>query len=304
MNAILPAGSFDLTAARFDTYVARAFASTSATRHMRDRLIERVYAGTLDPLLLRARDGLGAVSEATEYKAALNVIDFAFEALVLPGLSARQASSYFAAVENTLRLSEASGLDGPGPLWLDTVHHACVFSVLFQMAVLIGRRRRIDRIILLHQGQRPEPRLELFANVIRKAHGMALLRVPLHGRWFHELARLTTPGTMVVYLTDMPPEALDRTAESRRGLSRLDLYGAPGITLSLDTLSGSATFAQRLGATHLVLDYPEPDRIRVLPYSGATAARCPIESWIFWPLLSARTEPTPSAVTDRSHAPP
>lgn len=292
MNAIAPASFSDLVADRFDTYVASAFASTKAKRHMRDRLIERVHAGAMDPMLLRARHGLAAVSEAVERKAALNIIDFAFESLVLSSLSVAQAASYFAAVENTLRLSEASGLDGPGPLWVDTVHHTCVFSVLFQLAAFIGRHRSVDRVVLLHQGQRPEPRLGVVANLIRKVHGMALVRVPLQGRWFHDVVRLTTPSTAIYYLTDMPPEAFGRTAGLRRGLSRLDLYGAPDISLGIDTLSGSATFARRLGATHAVLDYPERDRIRVRPYAAAGAARCPIEDWIFWPLLGAKTRPS------------
>lgn len=302
MNAIAPAGAFDLTAAdRFDTHVARAFASTTVARHVRDRLIERVHAGELDYLLLRARDGMAGVSGDTERRAALNVIDFAFEALVLPNLSVAQAASYLAAVENTHRLEEASGLDGPGPLWVDTVHHACVFSVLFQMAVSILRHRGLDRAVLLHQGQRPEPRLDLVGNLLRRLHGREFVRVPLHGQWFRELARVATPKTAVFYMTDMPPAALGRTAEPRRGLSRLVLHDGPGFSFPVETLSGSATFARRLGATHLVLDYPEPGRIRVRPHDAATVTRCPIQDWIFWPLLGAGTRsPVPANL---SHAP-
>ncbi|WP_163468499.1 hypothetical protein, partial [Klebsiella michiganensis] len=70
--------------------------------------------------------------------------------LVLPGLSVAQATAYLRAVETSLSQVEAEGLDAPGPLWIDTLHHACVFSVLFQLAAHLRRRRGCDRIVLLH----------------------------------------------------------------------------------------------------------------------------------------------------------
>lgn len=285
MNALAPIGQFDLTEKRFDTHVTRAFASTSQTRHMRDRLIADLHAGAFDEMLLRARTGLPALSDASERRAALNVIDYAFEPLVVPSLSVTQATAYFAAVEDSLVVSEAAGLDGPGPLWLDTVHHVCVFSVLFRMAVHLGSRRGCNRIVLLHQGQRPEPRLVLVANVLRRVHGIALVLLPLRNRWFFELVRLTTPDTVIFALADMPPEAFGRRLAAGRGGTRLELHAEPDLSLRVETISGSSVFARRLGAAQMVLDYPQADRVRIRPWDGTGTVRCPLEDWVFWPLL-------------------
>jgi hypothetical protein len=145
VNAITPPHSFDLAADRFDTLVANAFAANRASRHVRDDLIAQVDGDRLDHMLLRARSGVVALADAVNRKAALNIIDFAFEPLVMQGMSTDQAMWYLGAVENTLQFHEARGLDGFGPLWVDTVHHVCVFSVLFQLAAFLGRTRGSSR---------------------------------------------------------------------------------------------------------------------------------------------------------------
>jgi len=273
---------------RFDEAVAAAFAGAGATRHVRDRLIERVHAGGFDRMLLRSGANLPELPVAVERRAAVNSIDFAFEPLVLPGLSVAQATAYLRAVETSLSQVEAEGLDAPGPLWIDTLHHACVFSVLFQLAAHLRRRRGCDRIVLLHQGVRPEPRLDLCANLLARVHGIELVRLKLRPGWFPALARLLGPGSAVFYLTDMPRETLAPAARVRRGgMSRLELDAGGGTLRSVETVSGSAAFARRLGASHLALDYPGPGRVRIAPHDAARPARCPIEDWVFWPVLTA-----------------
>lgn len=288
MNAVSPARTF-AAQARFDTVVAEAFAATRTTRHARDRLIARLHRGAYDGLLLRQAEGFSALPEASERRAALNAIDFAFEPLVLGSLSVAQADAYFAGIEAVLRVGPAEGLDRPGPLWLDTVHHACVFSVLYRMAAFLKARRRIGTVVLLHQGLRPEPRLGLAANVLARMHGVALHLLPLRGHWFAELARRATPDLAVFSLCDMPREALG-PIPARRLRARLDLHAGPGLRRGVETVSGSEVFARRLGAAHLVLDYPSRDRIRVRPHDGGPAL-CPVEDWVFWPVLVARGRP-------------
>jgi hypothetical protein len=288
VNAITPSSAFDLTPDRFDTFVASAFAGSRASRHVRDRLIAQVDGGLLDHMLLRARSGL-ALSNEVNRKAALNIIDFAFEPLVLQGMSADQTVRYLGAVENTLRVHEARGLDGFGPLWVDTIHHVCVFSVLFQLAAFLGKSRRFSQAVLLHQGQRPEPRLRIVVDLLRRAHGVTLVLLPLQGHWFPRLARLITPATVIFYLTDMPPEAFPQAARRQRGRSRLLLTHEPGVALQVETVSGSQIFARRLGATRVMLDYPSTDSVRIRPVGAdeSTASLCPLEDWVFWPLLGA-----------------
>lgn len=285
MNALAPARTFAVQA-RFDALVAEAFASDKAARHVRDRLIARLHRGAYDGLLLRRAEGFSAIPRAVERRAALNAIDFAFEPLVLASLSVSQADAYFAGIEAVLRVGQAQGLDRPGPLWLDTVHHACVFSVLYRMATFLKARCGIADIVLLHQGMRPEPRLGIAAKVLARIHGVRLHLLPLRGDWFGELARRATPQTAIFSLCDMPREAFG-AAPPRRALSRIELHAGPDARRTVETVSGSHLFARRLGAAHLVLDYPGRGTIRLRPHDGGPAL-CPVEDWVFWPVLVAR----------------
>ncbi|MCP3418615.1 hypothetical protein NLM16_31350 [Bradyrhizobium brasilense] len=287
MNAIIPTRAFDLTADRFDSFVSSAFAASRESRHVRDRLIAQVDDGRLDHMLLRARSGVVGLSDKINRKAALNVIDFAFESIVMQNMSTDQAIRYLGAVENMLHIREARGLDPDGPLWVDTVHHVCVFSVLFQLAVFVDKNRKGGQMVLLHQGQRPEPRLRIVADLLRRAHGVTLILQPLQGNWFARLRRLTTPDTVIYYLTDMPLEAFPQATRRERGRSRLLLTLGQGPVLQVETVSGSQSFARRLEARRIVLDYPSSDSLRIRPIGADEAAVsiCPLEDWLFWPLL-------------------
>jgi hypothetical protein len=292
VNAITPARAFDLSAERFDRLVADTFAASKTSRHVRDRLIAQVDEGRLDHMLLRARSGVMTLPDAVVRKAALNIIDFTFEPIVLQGMSMDQAMRYLGAVENTLHIREARGLDQFGPLWVDTVHHVCVFSVLFQLAAFLGKNGRFRQVILLHQGQRPEPRLRIITDLLRRAHGVALVLLQLQGQWFSRLARLTTPSTAIFYLTDMPPEAFPQAAKRQRSRSRLLLGHGQGAALEVETICGSHSFARRLGAARIVLDYPSTDSVRIRPMGAdePTTSLCPLEDWVFWPLLGDATQ--------------
>lgn len=280
MNAPAPVEA--LRTERFDTLIARALAA-KPHRHTRDRLIAEVDDGRHDGLLLRAAEGLSELPEAEERRAAINSIDFAFEPLVLPSLSPAQVQTYFAAIERSVRVSDVSGLDRPGPLWVDTVHHACVFSVLFRFAVGLRQTRPCDRIVLLHQGTRPEPRLGIVANLAARLLGVQPVSLPLRGSWLHDLAGLATPQTLIFSMADMP--AIASSVPSRRRPAQVELYAGDGIRRRVNVVAGSAVFAQRLGANHLVLDYPQPELIRLAPFDPERPPACPLVDWVFWPIL-------------------
>lgn len=158
-------------------------------------------------------------------------------------------------------------------------------------------------MVLLHQGQRPEPRLRIIADLLRRAHGIALVLLPLQGHWLPRLARLTTPDTIIYYLTDMPPEAFAQAViRKERGRTRLLLTHGPRAALQVETISGSQSFARRLGATRIVLDYPSPDsvRIRSAGVDEAITPLCPLEDWVFWPLLGVAQQQA-AALDDFAH---
>ncbi|WP_088348660.1 MULTISPECIES: hypothetical protein [Rhodomicrobium] len=281
-----PAYAFNTNQDRFDVHVMSALADEGRARHVRDRLIAQVRDGRLDHFLLKRLDGFDDFSYAANEKAAVNIIDFHFEPLVLRSMNDAQVNAYFCAIETALKITEASGLDEGGPLWVDTVHHSCVWSVLYVLSIYLMRQRGYRRLVLLHQGQRPEPRLAVVARVLQRVHGAETGQIQLQGNWFSKLAQVTTPDTAVFYLTDMPQEASQRAAPKQRTMSTIQLDGRPSAPIRLQTLSGSGSFARRLRASHVVVDYPGRDAARIRPYDPANpVSRCPLEDWAFWPLL-------------------
>lgn len=289
MNTMVPGYAFNLAPERFDTHVTSVLGGTRVTRHARDRLIAEVRGGRFDHLLLKRLAGLEGLPDAVNERAAINIIDFHFEPIVLKGMSGEQVATYFQSVEKTLSIGEAAGIDGDGPLWIDSVHHACIFSVLYQLALYLVLRRGYTQLVLLHQGQRPEPRLGIIGKLLRQFCRIEPVFMQLRGAWFPKLAKMTTPQTAIFYLTDMPPEVAQRGMARERGLSHLQLFAPPNFAIELSTLSGSGAFARRLKATHIVVEYPRPDRIRIRPYDAEKpTALCPLEDWVFWPLLDVR----------------
>lgn len=83
-------------------------------------------------------------------------------------------------------------------------------------------------------------------------------------------------------MADMP--AIASSVSSRRRPAQVELYAGDGIRRRVDVVSGSAVFAQRLGANHLVLDYPQPDLIRLAPFDPERPPACPLVDWVFWPI--------------------
>ncbi|KAI94900.1 hypothetical protein T281_08415 [Rhodomicrobium udaipurense JA643] len=286
MTHMPPRYAFNLTPDRFDTHVMSVFEDTAQSRFNRDRLLADVQGGRYDDMLPRSLGGLERLSDEANVKAAQNVIDFHFEPIVLATMPVPQARDYFHALERVMTLKSTAPLDEGGPLWIDCLHHACVFSALFQIGTHLIRQRGYRRTVLLHQGQRPEPRLAVIANVLQKYHGMRPDYIRLTGNWFFTLSQLVTPDTAIFYLADMPIEVSSRKAPRERQPTLLQLDVAPDFAVRLETLSASATLAKRLGATHLVLDFPGSGQIAIRAYDPAAPMRCPFEEWVFWPAVA------------------
>ena len=71
------------------------------------------------------------------------------------------------------------------------------------------------------------------------------------------------------------------------GVYRCVRLGAKGVTVQTGTATGSAAIARKLGAVHLVLDYPSGDTVEVRRFDGVNpVAHCPLEDWLFWPALT------------------
>ena len=277
---------FDLRRERFDIHVMEAFASEGSLQ-VRESLVANVRAGRYDHLLLHRKEDVEGISANESERAAINLIDFHFEPLVMRTMPPAQADAYFQDLAKVMAIEYAAAEPGAVPLWIDTVHHACVFSVTYQFASHLVLRYGYRSVALVHQGLRPEPRLDVFARTLQHATGVPTVFVRLEGAWFATLSRMTTPDTAIFYLTDLPPETTPRRAPRVRQHARLHLTAGARIAAEMETLSGSAVFARRLGAAHLVVEYPSATRIRVRPYDAARPVTlCPLADWIFWPAIA------------------
>jgi hypothetical protein len=278
---------FNLTQDRFDVHVMEAFGGTKSARWTRDSLIAQVREGHLDHLLLRRLPGLEELPAAANEAAAINLIDYHFEPLVLQSMTSGQVENYFRGCQKTLHMRHMEPLSGEGPLWIDTVHHVCVFSVLYEFAMYLIHRGRYRKLVLLHQGQRPEPRLTLCAKLMRERHGVPWTYIRFADGWFSSLAKQAAPDTAIFYLVDMPQETSQRSAPRKRRPSLVQLEAQPSISIRVETVSGSQVFARRLGAVHLILDYPGKEDVQVRSSNQPNPhAHCPLEDWVFWPLLT------------------
>ncbi len=263
---------------RLDLIAADALASIP--RWKRDNLIAQVHAGRLDHLLPGRHPGLEAFPAAANKRAAINIIDNAFEALVLPTMNQQQLDQYFTACAKTLRMPKMEGIEENGPLWLDTVHHVCNFSVIYTLSAQL-HRNGYRKFIVLHQWAKTEPRMEL----LMKGGGWWSF-IPFEPGWFKTLLSQASPDAAIFYPVDFPLDAPGLLEPDERSLSMVRL-GAKGISVQTETVTGSAAIARKLGAAHMVLDYPAGGTVEMRRFDGVNpVAHCPLEDWLFWPALT------------------
>ena len=263
---------------RLDLIAADAL--SSIPRWKRDNLIAQIHAGRLEHLLPRRHPGLEALPTAANKRAGINIVDYAFEALVLPTMNQEQLDQYFMACANTLRMPKMEGVEQHGPLWFDTVHHVCNFSVIYTLAAHL-RGNGYRKFIVLHQWKKTEPRMELLV----KGGGWWSF-IPFAPGWFDTLASQASPDAAIFYPVDIPLDAPGLLEPDERGPSLVRL-GAKGVSIQVETLTGSAAVARKLGAAHLVLDYPTDGTVEVRRFDGVIpVAHCPLEDWLFWPALT------------------
>ncbi len=277
---------FDLEQQRFDVEVMARLASEEGARPAYEWLLAELEGGSFDHLLPDKHLGLKDLSSSLIARSAKNIVDFHFEPYVLQSMLNEQLRHYFLSVDKTLPLAELDWIRNHNPLWIDTVHHVCIFSIIYKLSEHLVTELGYRGLVLLHQGLRPEPRLDVFAQLFQQTLGIRPLYIPLREQWMSTLVKATTPDTMIFYLTDMPPEATARTASGPRRGTHLQLDCPNEGMIDVETLSGSEVFAKRLDAQHMVMDFPRRTSIRCRQFDKAVATTCCLEDWAFWPLLS------------------
>lgn len=267
---------------RLDLIAAEALASIP--RYRRDNLIAHIHAGRLEHLLPKNLAGQEALPTALRKRAAINIVDYAFEALVLPTMNFDQLNQYFLACNKTLQMPNMANVVDHGPLWFDTVHHVCNFSVIYTLAAQL-RNKGYRKFIVLHQGDKPEPRLDLLTR-----GGGWWTFIKFEPGWIEALAENASPDSAIFYPADVPLDAPDLLEPHKQGQSIVRL-GANGRPIQIELVTGSAAVARKLGAVHMVLDYPSGGKLELRRFDSVNpAVQCPLEDWAFWPALA----PTPA----------
>ena len=281
-----PALRYRTDTARFDRLVEEAFSDPSLGRRTRARLWDNIRLGVFDAHMPVNLPGFEQIDRATAERAMLNIVDFFFEPMVLSSMSHSQRLDYFLAIEASMSFEGQAGLTFGKPAVIETVHHSAIFSIAVSLARVLVTTEGKASMILLHQSDRPEPRLAQVAQALRVHLGMTLHFIPLKGAWCRSLVELATPTSAVFYLADMPPMAWP---EGRNASRQRDLDLAPdrtGSTPVLTTLSVAARLSALLGADHIVMDFPDSNKI-ALTQAGTDPEpmRCPLEDWVFWPAV-------------------
>lgn len=274
--------------AGFHGIVKEALAERDVIRRSRDFMLSKIETGKFDHLSPRHLHGFEAMTHRSCDTAMRNVVDFEFESAVLANIGETALNRYMQDIQRTLTWRGTSNSSFGEAALIETVHHMAIFSI----AVSLGRDLRSNggktQMVLVHQGLRDEPRLNMTEMVLRKFVGIKLLFVQLKEGWLNELKQLISPTTAVVYLADMPPVSPvggpSRSDRSRR----LTLSDSPsGSSVDIETLSAAPQIAKMLNLRHFVMDYPGKDTISLEAVNDVLPdLRCELSDWVFWPYLN------------------
>jgi hypothetical protein len=215
-----------------------------------------------------------------------NLADFAIEPFVLSRMNLLQARDYLLGADTTfsLDLTLASAL-GDGPIILETLHHHCIFSMLYTVLAHLVERRGIDKVILLHLRDPLDSRLEVCRACAKALLGVEGVALRMGEDWRSALVREVTPHSVVFYMGDMPASIFGDRRASRRQAPTLELFARPQFRICIRAVSAARALAHRLGALHLRLDFPAVDEARLRPASASERLVCPLSAWAFWPTI-------------------
>lgn len=282
--------SFGIESANFHNIVLEALSEAGNERRAKDRLCNEIKLGVYDEHALTQIDCYSNIGIRTARAALLNVVDFLFEGTVLKSMRQQQLLQYFSAIENTMTVKGPLNSSFGRGLIIETVHHCAIFSIGVVLARELVRQGGKNRLILLNQGQRPEPRLSLSAGVLNKFYGLQCHVLPLQGMWYKKLAKLMSPTTAVVYLADMPLAMSEGQKQKEKVNRSLRLSHANTTqTGIIETESAAQRLSQKLSADHVTVDFPDRATIAVNPdVDTSVPLRCNIEDWAFGPAVKTR----------------
>lgn len=284
---IIPEADETEIRSRLDLSVMRAYGQAENIRSVRNHIIKEWRTDdTLSPLALSRQEGLSDLTEADEQRAIATIADYWFEPYVVSSMNIGQARDYYLAAQNSLRLeTQATDLQSDRPLVLETLHHSCIFSVLYLIVQHLVRDFGFKKVVLLHLREPLDPRLEVCRALVERILQAEAVSVLLNEKWMETLSHAVTDSTVVLYMGDMPPSIFPKLRRPEKASSRVRLYAEPDIELIASGISMASLLARRFKASHYTLDFPARDVARLQPRNEDATLSCPLPDWVFWPAL-------------------
>jgi len=279
----------NLVPGRLDLSIMEAYRQTTNIPHLRQLFLSGWQKQPeITALALSSISG-AVVTPAEDDAAMATITDYFMEPYYLPSMSIAQADAYFTGLGRKMCLDYDEGLsfDDETPLIIETLHHQTTFSALYMLCRQLTLKNRYDRIILLRRRQDFDARLEVMQTLARRVFNTESELISVSADdWLQCLLRSTKKRSVILCFGDIAPALFPQYHRPSRTSSTLRLYLSSGLSESIEGFSIAARLARTLRARHWVMDYPEPDRIRVAQSGDSTKLHCSMAQWVFWPALS------------------
>ena len=205
-------------------------------------------------------------------------LDYHFERLLLPTMSQKQVVDYMLSVTNKLTIQP---LSLEGPILLEGLHHALIFSALYTVLVHLVENEGYNHLLMMHQHQAPDPRVLLQKSLFENRYGLATTLVHFDATWFRAIKKNLTERTVIIAMGDLPAPF---SVSNKEIALTLPSAGTGRMIYHQPTYSVAERICQRLSFTHLQCDFPTDDTI-VLRHNDGSPLRSAMTDWVFWPSL-------------------
>jgi hypothetical protein len=291
---------------RIDLLIIEAYRKAGNQPHFRQLFLSRWRENPeIMALALSSVSGRSGITPREEEIAMATIADYYLEPYFLPTMSVFQADAYFASLERTMTFncSDAVFEETEGSLLIETMHHQASFSALYILCKQLNSAGRFDKIVLLRRRQDFDVRLEVMQTLGRRVFGVESELISVSSEdWPTALRRAAAKRTIILYFGDLAPSLFPSHHQGRKTSSVLRLCAGSDPAMTLEGFSIGARLARLLRARHYLMDFPDPDLVRVQPRDDRTELQCSLAQWVFWPALNLFTNgnarPSDSAITD------
>lgn len=270
---------------RLDLFLLREFEDQ---KKLRDSHYDARYNWRRIPKLSRLAPssmlGLACISEADDDLAIINLADYFFEKYLLSTMSIGQVRDYYLSITTRFELTGSfDEIDSQRPLVLETMHHHCIFSIMYSIMQKLIQEHGFKKFILLHIQKQLDVRFSLCVTLFATYFPDTELKAICisNDNWTVDLDKEMGPGSTILYMGDIPPQAFGKNKKTRNYNLHLPLED--GSIVEAERLSAASILARRYRAAHHSLDFPQ---MNVINFTAAQKViKCPFSSWVFWPML-------------------